>query len=139
MTAAIPERFLQARRAFLATCGEDEQPHVVPVCFAVVDKLLYIAIDEKPKSGRPLRRLRNIAENAKVSLTADVYDEDWSRLWWVMLQGSAAVIARGAERPAVLSALRGRYEQYRSMRLEDLPLIEVTVTRILSWQASDAG
>ena len=67
------------------------RPHVVPVCFAVAGDTCWIAIDEKPKQApaRGLKRLRNIAANPHVALVADRWDEDWSRLGWVMLRGRA--------------------------------------------------
>jgi PPOX class probable F420-dependent enzyme len=135
LNGSLPARFSEARRGFLATAGSDAQSSVVPVCFAAVGGHVYIAIDEKPKSGRPLRRLRNIEENARVSLSVDCYEEDWRRLWWVMVQGAAAVLSRGSDRPEALSALRAKYSQYRTMRLEDRPLIEITVERVVEWSA----
>jgi len=42
-------RFLvQQRIAHLATADRRAVPHVVPVCFAVLEPTLYITIDEKP-------------------------------------------------------------------------------------------
>lgn len=64
--------FLRRRRvAHLATADAAGAPHVVPVCFALAGETVYIAIDRKPKSGAPLKRLRNIAENPSVALVAD--------------------------------------------------------------------
>ena len=136
MTADLPKSFLDARRAFLASSDAAGQPHVVPVCFAQAGGQIYITIDEKPKSGRQLKRLRNIAENPRVSLTVDRYDEDWGALWWVMVQGRANVLAAGVERPAALQGLRQRYPQYVAMRLEELPLIEIAVERVIEWKAT---
>ena len=85
-------QFLARQRiAHLATADSRAVPHVVPVCFAILDRTLYITIDEKPKrlSGTPLKRLRNIAENPAVAVVVDRYDEDWARLGWVMLHGHA--------------------------------------------------
>ena len=94
--------FLESRRvAHFATADAAGVPHVVPVCFAIEGDSVYIAIDRKPKSGRPLKRLRNIAENPHVTLTADHYDdEDWTRLRWVMVRGRAALLEEGAEHAA---------------------------------------
>jgi hypothetical protein len=38
------------------------------------------AVDRKPKSGRPLRRLGNVGENPVVTMLADHYSEDWETL-----------------------------------------------------------
>ena len=98
--------FLESRRvAHLATADAAGVPHVVPVCFALRGDSVYIAIDRKPKSGKPLKRLRNIAENPRVRLTADHYDdEDWTRLRWVMVRGRAALLEEGAEHAAAQQA-----------------------------------
>ncbi len=119
--------------AHLATADANGRPHVVPVCFAYVDGRFYIAIDEKPKRTQRLKRLRNIDENPSVALVFDRYDDDWSWLGWVMVQGTASVIARGPEHERAVGALRERYEQYRSMDLAERPVIRVAVEKVVSW------
>ena len=130
--------FLEGRRvAHLATADAAGAPHVVPVCFALAGDSVYIAIDRKPKSGRPLKRLRNIAGNPQVVLSADLYDdEDWSRLRWVMLRGRAALLERGAEHDGAQCLLRARYRQYRAMDLAPLPVIAIRIERVTSWSAA---
>ena len=89
-------QFLTERRiAHLATADQGAIPHVVPVCFVLVEPALYITIDQKPKRGpvTALKRLRNIAENPRVAIVVDHYEEDWARLGWVMLQGRAEILA----------------------------------------------
>jgi PPOX class probable F420-dependent enzyme len=84
----------------------------VPVCFAIADRTLYITIDEKPKrqAGCPLKRVRNIAENPAVAVVADRYDEDWTRLGWIMLLGKAELLSSGgAEHARAQALLRRRY------------------------------
>ena len=108
---ARTHQFLQRRRlAHLATADVNGTPHVVPVCFAIDGETVYIAIDEKPKSGdvRRLRRLRNIAENPLVAIVADVYDDrDWSRLGFVLLRGRARILeASAGEAEAFCHSLR---------------------------------
>src|SRR5215469_8914849 len=119
-------RFLaQQRIAHFATADRHGVPHVVPVCFAVRDRTLYITVDEKPKrrSGTPLKRLRNIAENPAVAIVVDHYDEDWTRLGWVMLQGRAEILTGGSEHARAQALLRARYAQLRAMAIESLPVI----------------
>ena len=130
--------FLEGRRvAHLATADAAGAPHVVPVCFALAGDSVYIAIDRKPKSGRRLKRLRNIAGNPQVVLTADRYDdEDWSRLRWVMLRGRAALLESGAEHDGAQRLLRARYRQYRAMDLAPLPVIAIRIERVTSWSAA---
>lgn len=131
-------QFVEAQRvAHLATAQRSGQPHVVPVCFAYVDGRFYIAIDEKPKRSLRLKRLRNIEENPQVALVFDRYDDDWSRLGWVIVNGAATIVTNGPEHERALAALRDRYEQYRTMALEGRPVISVTVDRASSWGLVD--
>ena len=75
--------------ARLATADSDGVPHVVPVCFTILESTIYIAIDQKPKSGDPraLKRIQNISSNPSVALIVDHYEDDWRQLAWVMLRG----------------------------------------------------
>jgi PPOX class probable F420-dependent enzyme len=128
-------RFLEGRRvAHLATADADATPHVVPVCFALHENAVYVTIDQKPKGEpRSLKRLRNIAENPAVALVVDRYDEDWSRLGWVMLRGQAQILDNGAEHDLAQDLLRSRYPQYRLMQLAELPVIAIRIERVASW------
>jgi PPOX class probable F420-dependent enzyme len=128
-------RFLEfSRVAHLATASAAGIPHLVPVCFALHEASVYITVDEKPKrTDIPLKRLRNIAENPVVAITVDRWDEDWTRLAWVMLNGAAEVLADGAEHDAAQARLRDRYPQYRKMDLAPLPVIAIRLTRARSW------
>lgn len=141
MTSSPPlstreRNFLEARRVgHLATTDLHGAPHVVPVCFAVLEDTLYVTIDAKPKriAGGALKRLRNIAANPNVAFVADRYDEDWSRLGWVMLRGHAEILDNGAEHDRAQAALRTRYQQYRVMDLAALPVIALRIARVTSW------
>jgi PPOX class probable F420-dependent enzyme len=128
-------RFLASRRVgHLATADARGRPHLVPVCFVVSDGALYITIDQKPKGDpRALKRLRNIIENPLAAFVADRYDEDWTRLGWVMLHGPADILAEGAEHDRAQALLRLRYPQYRAMELDDLPVIAIRIARVMSW------
>ena len=125
------------RVARLATADASGAPHVVPVCYALIGDDLYVTIDEKPKrSGvRAMKRLRNIDENPVVAVVVDRYEEDWTRLAWVMLRGRAEILDAGDEHDRAQSALRERYPQYRAMRLEPLPVIAMRIDRVNSWGA----
>jgi PPOX class probable F420-dependent enzyme len=128
-------RFLASRMVgHLATADRGAAPHVVPVCFALADAALYITIDEKPKrAGAPLKRLRNIAENPAVAVVVDRYDDDWTRLGWVMLRGRAEILTAGSEHGHAQALLRARYPQLSGMRLAPLPVIAVRLGRVTSW------
>jgi PPOX class probable F420-dependent enzyme len=128
-------RFLASRRVgHLATADGRGAPHVVPVCFVVSEGALYITIDQKPKGDpRALKRLRNITENPLTAFVADHYDEDWTRLGWVMLRGPAEILADGAEHDRAQALLRSRYPQYQGMALARLPVIALRIERVTSW------
>jgi PPOX class probable F420-dependent enzyme len=128
-------RFLASCRVGrLATADRRARPHLVPVCFVVSGEALYITIDEKPKGDpRLLKRLRNIGENPVAAFVADRYDEDWTRLGWVMLRGPAEILAEGAEHDRAQDLLRSRYRQYQAMELDGLPVIAIRIERVASW------
>ncbi|HUF52820.1 MAG TPA: TIGR03668 family PPOX class F420-dependent oxidoreductase [Dehalococcoidia bacterium] len=130
------EAFIRAQRvARLATADASGQPFAVPIVFTLLRGFLYTAIDEKPKSGRPLRRLRNIEENPRVAVIVDRYDDDWSQLAWVLIRGKTAIVTDGAEKSDALAGLREKYPQYESMALEDKPLIQIEPEGVSSWGA----
>jgi PPOX class probable F420-dependent enzyme len=128
-------RFLASRRVgHLATADARATPHLVPVCFVVSEGALYITIDQKPKGDpRALRRLKNISENPVAAFVADRYEEDWTRLGWIMLRGPAEILADGAEHDRAQALLQSRYRQYRGMELDDLPVIALRIERVTSW------
>ncbi|MDE0007236.1 MAG: pyridoxamine 5'-phosphate oxidase family protein [Gammaproteobacteria bacterium] len=109
-------------------------PHVVAVVFCEVGEEIWIPIDGKPKSGAKLKRVRNIETNGHVSLLVDQYDENWSKLRWVRIDGAAEVVTMPAD---VAAAFRVKYPQYRSTRLGDT-CIRVTVRRSREWSATTA-
>ena len=134
--ADAERRFLEAQRvAHLATADARGAPHVVPVCFALAEGTLYITIDEKPKrdDGPPLKRLRNIAENPAVAVVADRYDEEWTRLGWVMVRGRAEILVGGIEHDRAQALLCGRYPQLRAMNIASHPVIAIRLERVTSW------
>ena len=137
MLSDVQRRFIdRGRVAHLATADRAGAPHLVPVCFCLSGLSLYITIDEKPKRGDiRLKRIRNIEENPAVAVTVDVWDEDWSRLGWVMLRGPAEILAADDEHDQAQQQLRRRYPQYRAMELGPLPVIAVRIRRVLSWGA----
>lgn len=129
-------RFIGAARiAHLATADEAGQPHVVPICFVFDGKHFFSPIDEKPKRTAPekLKRVSNIAQNSRVSLIIDRYDEDWSRLAYVLITGKARLLRSGADHRRAVALLRRKYRQYREMALEQRPVIRIAANRASSW------
>ena len=121
------------RVARLATLDARGAPHVVPVCFVLLDGRVYSVVDEKPKRTTRLQRLLNVAADPRATLLVDRYDEDWTRLAWVMLRGHAEVIESSEADADVLTALREKYPQYRAMALEGLPVVCLTPERVNAW------
>lgn len=129
------ERFAAARVARLATADATGHPHLVPIAFAVEDDTVYSAVDAKPKRTRDLRRLANVRENPAVALLVDHWDEeDWSRLWWVRVEGEGRVL--GAEEPEAEHAAALLRERYPAQR-EAGEVLAVKVTRWSGWAAAD--
>ena len=124
------------RAARLATADADGNPHVIPVCYAFDGTRFYTPLDEKPKrvTGSKLRRVRNIEVRPEVALVIDQYDDDWSRLGYVLVQGRAELLSpEDITHAHALELLRERYSQYRTMALEKYPVIVITPDHVTSW------
>jgi PPOX class probable F420-dependent enzyme len=133
--AELLRRVAEARVARLATVDEKGRPHLVPICFTCDGDTLYSAVDRKPKRTANLRRLDNIRANPRVSVLVDGYDEDWSRLWWVRLDGSARIVEEELEQARALGLLQAKYEQYRA-EPPDGTVLAVEVERRRGWAAT---
>ena len=133
---AAVERFVRKHRvARLATVDERGRPHVVPVSYAYARGRLYTPLDLKPKAVAPegLRRVRNILANPQVQVLIDDYDEDWSRLAFVQLRGTAALLHEGPEYRQASRLLTRKYPQYGVMPLAGRPIIEMTIEGVVAW------
>lgn len=142
MTLADAERrYLEAARVGrLATADAAGRPHVVPVCFALADGALVTPIDEKPKDAEPtdLRRVRDVRANPRVALVVDHYEADWSRLGWVQVRGRARLVRPDERGHAnAVTALREKYDQYRTHDLEARPLLRIEPGHAASWGTLD--
>ncbi|MDP9481646.1 MAG: TIGR03668 family PPOX class F420-dependent oxidoreductase [Chloroflexota bacterium] len=137
-----------ARTAVLATIDSAGRPRLVPICFVVgsaddASPTIYGPIDDKPKRAADphrLARVRDIAARPEVSLLVQRWDEDWSRLAWLRLHGTAALVepddpTGAAERTDAIAALRARYPQYAGHDLESRPLIRILLAEATSWSA----
>nr|BBH93548.1 PPOX class F420-dependent oxidoreductase [Thermogemmatispora argillosa] len=130
-------RFVLGQRvARLATADADGHPHLVPVCYAFDGACFYTPLDEKPKrvAVTELRRVRNIEARHEAALLIDHYEEDWSRLGYVLIEGEAHLLQPGDERQRrAVALLRARYPQYQRMALEQLPVIMLIPRAVASW------
>ncbi|HLY05235.1 MAG TPA: TIGR03668 family PPOX class F420-dependent oxidoreductase [Rhizomicrobium sp.] len=122
---------LRRKIGHLATADAGGIPSVVPVCFALDADMLYTALDDKPKRTRRPRRIRDLQGNPNAAFVTDHYDEDWSRLGWVMIRGQAAILETGEGFERGCECLRQRYAQYTTMTL--CPLIAIRIHGVRSW------
>src|SRR5947207_6558769 len=129
---AMRSRLEEARVARLATADAKGRPHVVPITFAVDLDTLYFAVDAKPKRSTDLKRLRNIAANPAVSVLVDHYEDDWERLWWVRVDGTARVLSGGPDVDRAIDLLVRKYDQYRTARPQG-PVTAISIERISGW------
>jgi coenzyme F420-0:L-glutamate ligase / coenzyme F420-1:gamma-L-glutamate ligase len=127
------------RVGHLATADATGAPHNIPLCFWFDGSRFYFAIDLKPKSGSALtiKRMRNIAENPRVALVIDHYEEDWGQLAYVLIHGSARVVEDQQEYMLALRYLRDKYVQYRTMALmpDKNPIVRIDPTHVHTWGA----
>ena len=125
-----------ARVGRLATADVAGRPLVVPVCYAFDGAHCYSAVDAKPKQTRHLRRLKNIADNPEVSLVVDHWDEDWSRLRWVIVEGRAEILHAGVDFGRAIELLEAKYPQYQALPLDRSPgaVLAITPHRVLAWR-----
>ena len=129
-------RFLrEARAGHLATARANGEPSVVPVCFAAEPPHVFSVIDGKPKSVQPLelRRVRDLTANPQAALVVDRWDEDWSRLGYLLLRGRVELIEEGPLHARGLGLLRAKYESYLSMKLERALVIVLTIASHHRW------
>lgn len=140
MTGPVASFITGARVGRLATADSGGQPMVVPICYAFDGHALYSAVDAKPKQIplEKLKRIRNLRENPRVSIVIDEYQEDWTRLRYVIIQGQADLLTEGPQFAHGVDLLLAKYSQYRTLGLpRDRGLmIRVTPSRVSSWQYS---
>jgi PPOX class probable F420-dependent enzyme len=135
LSAGASRLLRSARVAHLATADSAATPLVIPICFVFDGKRIYSPIDEKPKriAPRKLKRLRNIEANPQVSLVIDRWDEDWRKLAYILVTGQAKVLLAGQNHRRAVSLLRRKYRQYRSMALEERPMIVIRPAAVKVW------
>jgi PPOX class probable F420-dependent enzyme len=139
LSTAARELLATARVAHLATSDQYARPHVVPVVFVCRGEVLYTPLDRKPKRDddwHALRRVRNIETNGRVAVVVDRYDDDWSRLAWVLLEGVATILEGGDERDSAAALLLEKYAQYQALPLEGRPIVRVDIERATEWSSA---
>jgi PPOX class probable F420-dependent enzyme len=135
------EQFIErARVARLATIDSEFKPHLVPVVFVFDGNHFFIPIDEKRKTVEPdkLKRIRNIQHNPSIALLIDQYDEDWTKLTFVMIEGEASIANKSEGNLQVKQAyqkLVTKYIQYQKVRVGEMCII-ITPKKLTSWSNS---
>jgi PPOX class probable F420-dependent enzyme len=138
LSRALKTKLKDTKVARLATLDTRRGPHIIPFCFAYDGKVFYTPIDRKPKRVAPQRltRLQNIRKSPHVAILIDHYDEDWSRLWYILIRGTAKIVppsARKEQRRAV-RLLKAKYPQYAGgMLADDAMVIRITPQKVTSW------
>ena len=104
-------------------------PHVVPVVHVLVDGKICFASEGEAK------KIRNLRRRPRATVVVDVYDEDWSRLRGVMVQGTAELISGGPRFRRLRALLYAKYAQYpeeAALTRGDV-IVELTPRRVFSW------
>lgn len=136
------KEFIQkVRVARLATIDSDFKPHLVPVVFVFDGNNFFTPVDEKRKKAKPekLRRIKNIEGNPSVALLIDEYNEDWTRLAFVMIQGVASIVKSRPQADIqvqeALKQLTIKYTQYQRVGTGEI-LIRIKPEKVVSWRSS---
>ena len=133
---------MRSRTATLATIDPDGMPRLVPICFVLASgdaPIVYTPLDEKPKDVddvHALARVRDILARPSVALLVHRWSENWAELGWIRVAGRATLVEPGdgvVEHAAAVAALRVKYPQYATHRLEERPLIRIEIIRATSW------
>lgn len=134
----------KAKVARLATADLEYKPHLVPVVFVFDNDLncYFIPIDEKTKRSGPenLKRVKNIQENPKVALLIDEYNEDWTKLYFIMIQGKASIVGGKKLEQNEMQLLEkahkllcNKYPQYQKIGVGEY-LIMIMPLKIIAWK-----
>jgi nitroimidazol reductase NimA-like FMN-containing flavoprotein (pyridoxamine 5'-phosphate oxidase superfamily) len=89
LSKKVSKLIARERVCRVATAGEDDNPHVVPVCHVLAGEKIYFG------SGTDARKVANLRKNPQIALTVDLYSEEWSQLRGVTVQGTATLISAG--------------------------------------------
>ena len=114
----------------VATVSASGVPHLVPVCHIVADGKIYFA------SGNDAKKVLNLKASPRVTVTVDLYSDDWTNLKGAMVQGTARLIEKGPRFRKIRTLLYAKYPQYpdeAALDESDSVIIEVTPIHIFSW------
>jgi PPOX class probable F420-dependent enzyme len=132
----------KARVARLATVDSECKPHLIPVVFVFDNGCYFIPIDEKSKRQKPdrLKRVKNIQQNPNVTILIDEYNEDWGKLYFIMIQGKASIIGdKELELRELLlleraqRLLSDKYLQYQKIGIGKY-IIMIIPQKVITWK-----
>jgi PPOX class probable F420-dependent enzyme len=130
LTKTLADFVTWERVCRVATAGASGVPHLAPVCHVLAGGKVYFA------SGDNARKVKNVQENPRVTLTVDLYSDHWEMLRGVMIQGRARLVEQGPRFRRVRDLLYRKYPQYprtEAISPSDSVIVEVTPTRVFSW------
>jgi len=128
----------EAKVARLATVDQKLHPYVVPVVFVFHENSFFIPLDEKSKTVNPknLKRVKNIEKNPNVTLLIDKYQNDWKKLFFLMIQGKAKVIdGNNKLMDKIHKLLVSKYPQYKKIGIGN-SCIKIEPTKVRFWSNS---
>jgi len=129
----------RAKVARLATVDQKSHPYVVPVVFVFHENSFFIPLDEKVKTvnARKLKRVKNIEKNPNVTLLIDEYQNDWKKLFFLMIHGKATVIDGKNSKlmDKIHKLLISKYPQYKKIGVGN-SCIKINPTKVTFWNNS---
>ena len=127
----------RAKVARLATVDQKSHPYVVPVVFVFHENSFFIPLDEKVKTvnARKLKRVKNIEKNPNVTLLIDEYQNDWKKLFFLMIHGKATVTDGKNSKimDKVHKLLISKYPQYKKIGVGN-SCIKINTTKVTFWK-----
>ena len=138
ISAKLKSLITDSSIAYLSTVSHKGHPYIVPICFVLLDQNFYSLLDNKPKNVQllKLKRVQNIISNPKVALIVNHYEDDWDKLWHVLIKGNGSIVSNELERRAAIKSLKQKYGQYLHMDVDLNPVIKIRPTNIVSWGAT---
>ncbi len=128
----------EAKVARLATVDQKLHPYVIPVVFVFHENSFFIPLDEKTKTvnSRNLKRVKNIEKNPNVTLLIDKYQNNWKKLFFLMIHGKAKMIdGNNKLMDKIHKLLISKYPQYKKIGIGN-SCITINPTKVTFWNNS---
>ena len=108
----------------IATVGNGK-PHVVPMCYILINDLFYLATDYGTK------KYKNLLKNRNVALVIDVYQPNKA----VVVEGQAEIVEKGKEFKEIYDKFYEKFGWVRDSpwKEKEAPFIKVIPVRKISW------